>query len=94
MTVPTGAQLDRFADLMHELIILHIDMNTLVTSRTKLVADEEAGLRDRIKEWLKKVREIAEEVKPTQFSVGAHNSGLQIQYLEVSPVGNDLLKRA
>ncbi len=50
MTVPTGAQLDRFADLMHELIILQIDMNTLVTSRTKLVADEEAGLRDRIKE--------------------------------------------
>jgi len=71
MTVPSGAQLDRFADLMHELISLQIDMNTLVSSRTKLVADEEARLRDRIKEWLKKVREIAEEVKPTQFSVGA-----------------------
>ena len=50
MTVPTGAQLDRFADLMHELSILQINMNTLVTSRTKLVADEEAGLRDRIKQ--------------------------------------------
>jgi len=71
MTVPTGAQLDRFTDLMHELSILQINMNTLVTSRTKLVADEEAGLRDRIKQWLKKLREIAEEVKPTQFSVWA-----------------------
>lgn len=66
-------QLDRFADLMHELISLQIEMNALVSSRTVLTEGEKTGLKDKdkVREWLRKAREIAEEVKPREFTVGA-----------------------
>lgn len=63
--------LDRFANLIHDLIGLQVEMNALVSSRTVLTDSEKASLMDKIKEWLRKARQIAEEVKPREFTVGA-----------------------
>jgi len=67
----SSEQLDRFADLMNELINLQVEMNAVVSTKTMLTADERAGLKDKISEWLRKVQQIANELGPKNFTVGA-----------------------
>ena len=67
----SGERLDRFAELMYDLISLQVEINNIVSSKTVLISSEKAGLMDKIKEWLKKAQQIAKEVKPREFTVGA-----------------------
>ena len=67
----SSEELDKFSNLMHELICLQVEMNAFVSSKTVLTDSEKTGLMDKIKEWLRKARQVAEEVKPREFTVGA-----------------------
>ena len=58
----SSERLDRLAELMHDLISLQVEINNMVSSRTVLIASEKAGLMDKIKEWLRKAQQIAQEV--------------------------------
>ncbi len=53
------------------LVALETEIQKLTSRYTSLTRDEETGLRDRIKEWLKRGLEIANEFKPREFTISA-----------------------
>ncbi|UCC91046.1 MAG: hypothetical protein JSW24_02565 [Dehalococcoidia bacterium] len=67
----SNSQQYNFAESMGDLINLQIEMNALVSSKMILTATEKAGLKDKIKAWLKKVQEIAQEVNAREYTIGA-----------------------
>ncbi|NQT72199.1 MAG: hypothetical protein HQ553_05435 [Chloroflexi bacterium] len=64
-------QTDKLADLMLELQDLQIEINAIGANKTTLTIHERAGIKDKIREWLKIAQKIANELGPSEFNVEA-----------------------
>ena len=54
-----------------KLVALEMQIQSLTSKYTVLTRDDEASVRDKIKEWFGKALEIAKEFQPREFTVSA-----------------------